>query len=47
MIFWDCDDHRAKLEGDRVVHCNVVEVFEQLLLSLLLTISLLQKSNVL
>ena len=39
MIFWECDDHRAKLEGDRVVNGNVVEVFKQLLLSLLLKIS--------
>ena len=39
MIFWECDDHRAKLEGDRVVNGNVVEVFKQLLLSLLVKIS--------
>ena len=37
LITFDSAAHRAKLEGDRVVNCDVVEVFKQLLVSLLVT----------
>ena len=33
-----CVHHRAELEGDRVVNCNVIQVFKQLLISLLVSI---------
>lgn len=38
IIFWGCVHHRAEFEGDCVVNCNVIKVFKQLLLSLLVRI---------